>query len=160
MSQAKYPSPATTPPSTVSKANKILAHTSMTAIETYSLPLNLPDPSLPLFHASLTLLRGSLFLSVGPSRGDGQPYALAVTFYSLQQGARPSATSLSPAGGAASAYAPVLSAKLAKRYQRQVFLSLDLAGATPQGETVAGSGDRVLLLLEKALVVALDKVLR
>lgn len=56
--------------------------------------------------------------------------------------------------------ADLLGANLAKRYQRQVFLSLDLAGATPQGETVAGSGDRVLLLLEKALVVALDKVLR
>jgi len=110
-------------------------------LETHELLLALPTPH-PVLTMHLTILRASLLLSVGT--------ALARDFAVAMPDA--STTSLS----VTSSHAPSLAAKLARRYKRQVFLSLDLEGGVGRGDP----DGRMVLLLEKALLQQLDPLLR
>ncbi|BGP16744.1 hypothetical protein JCM10213_006511 [Rhodosporidiobolus nylandii] len=127
-------------------------------ITTQTLVLDLAplDPAFqqPLF-AHLSLLapadNASAMLFVG---GQPLPFSMArdASVAMPRPGAPPSATSLSKSNSTSLS----LSSRLAKRYNRQFFLSLDLSSL---GDGAASAADRAMLPLEKALVVQLDKVL-
>ncbi|GAA5973791.1 hypothetical protein JCM11641_003159 [Rhodosporidiobolus odoratus] len=134
----------------------------MTAVQpqitTQTLLLDLPalDPAIqhPLF-AQLSLLApgdaSTVMLAIG---GAPLPFAMArdSSVAITRPGAPPSATSLSKSNSASLA----LSTRLSKRYNRQIFLSLDLSSL---GEGAVGSTDRAAVPMERALIVELDKVL-
>ncbi|GAA5857886.1 hypothetical protein JCM8547_006017 [Rhodosporidiobolus lusitaniae] len=123
---------------------------------THSLVLDLPalDPAfqLPLFaHLSLLAPDGAALLHIG---GQPLPFAFArdASVAMPRPNGPPAATSLSKSNSASLA----LSARLAKRYSRQLFLTLDLSSL---GDGAAGSADRAMQPMEKALIVELDKLL-
>ncbi|GAA6032284.1 hypothetical protein JCM8097_008098 [Rhodosporidiobolus ruineniae] len=124
-----------------------------TQVHTLVLDLSSSDAAFtaPLF-AQLLLLApdnstGTAILTLG---GAPLPFAMArdASVAVPRPNTVPSATSLS----STSSHSHSLSIRLAKRYARQFFLSLDLSSLGPEG-------DRALGAMEKALVVELDKVL-
>ncbi|GAA6052222.1 hypothetical protein JCM3770_000804 [Rhodotorula araucariae] len=121
------------------------------SVQTHTLSLDLFQfdrafPS-PLFCALTLLGDGACLVAVG---GEPLPFAWQrdASVAIPRPNAAPAATSL--ANSASSSLA--LSQRLARRYNSQVFLSLDLS-------SLADRADRAMVPMEKALVQALDTVL-
>ncbi|KDE06761.1 hypothetical protein MVLG_02957 [Microbotryum lychnidis-dioicae p1A1 Lamole] len=146
---------------------KIPPTTSSITSQSYPLPLNTPHSSLPPLYVQVTRLRQSVLLSLGSSTSSTSSYALMPDFsvaFPPMKHPRGS-TSSSTTATALSRSTPqslLLSGKLAKRYQTQIYLSLDLGSfsAAASSASINGELDPMLWLeVEKGLINVLDRVL-
>ncbi|SGY14129.1 BQ5605_C010g06074 [Microbotryum silenes-dioicae] len=150
--------------------------TSSITSQSYPLPLNTPHSSLPPLYVQVTRLRQSVLLSLGSSTSSTSSYALMPDFsvaFPPMKHVRRSAIHTNPRGSTSSSTTAtalsrstpqslLLSGKLAKRYQTQIYLSLDLGSfsAAASSASINGELDPMLWLeVEKGLINVLDRVL-
>ncbi|BGP48718.1 hypothetical protein JCM10450v2_004594 [Rhodotorula kratochvilovae] len=127
------------------------------SVQTHTLPLDLfpfdAAFTAPLFCALTLLGPNAVLVAVG-----GQPLPFAFASDASVAMPRPNAPPAGTSLGNSASSSLSLSTRLARRYNSQVFLSLDLS-SLGDGGGGAATADRAMVPMEKALVVALDTVL-
>ncbi|SCZ89511.1 BZ3500_MvSof-1268-A1-R1_Chr9g10436 [Microbotryum saponariae] len=117
--------------------------------QSYPLPLNTPHSSLPPLYVQVTRFRQSVLLSLGSPTSSTSSYALMSDF----------SVALPPMKNVRRS---AIHTDVARRYQTQVYLSLDLGSfsAAASSSSINGELDPMLWLeVEKGLINVLDRVL-
>ncbi|KAI0733148.1 hypothetical protein C8Q72DRAFT_814459 [Fomitopsis betulina] len=125
------------------------------------------DPTLPALALQVTRLRDSYMLWIGtteesaedvqnaPLQGHlARDWACAMPANKLNANISPAATSLYRSSSSDAAL--TMSQRLARRFQKQIFLSIDL----PPGFDSMGQGQKLILAVEKTLVETLIQMER
>ncbi|GAA5963770.1 hypothetical protein JCM21900_000825 [Sporobolomyces salmonicolor] len=125
-------------------------------ITSRTLVLDLNHPAVPTpLYAQLNSLRDSLMLFVG---APPTPFAMSKdsSVAMVRPNGPPASTSLSKTSSASLS----LSARLSRRYQRQVFLSLDLSSLADSAGGSNGAPDVFMVPMERALIQELDTLFK